>query len=79
MTSAISGDKLGGLTDHLGGLPDSEQVLSGLSDRGKPCRERARELGDKLSGLEFAGFSRQKTESGALEPEFGGSGSTFDA
>ena len=36
----VSGDKLGGLTDRLGGLPDSEQVLGGLSDRGKPCGER---------------------------------------
>ena len=45
--------------------------------------------GDKLSGLEFAGFSRQNTDFGALRTpgagfrrktsEFGGPGRTFDA
>ena len=44
---------------------------------------------DKLSGLEFAGFSRQNTDFGALQTpgagfrrktsEFGGPGCTFDA
>ena len=45
--------------------------------------------GDKLSGLEFAGFSGEKTDFGASRTpgagfrrktsEFGGPGSTFDA
>ena len=45
--------------------------------------------GDKLGGLEFAGFSRQNTDFGALQTpgpgfrrktsEFGGPGCTFDA
>ena len=45
--------------------------------------------GDKLGGLEFAGFSRQNTDFGALQTpgagfrrktsEFGGLGCTFDA
>ena len=49
----ISGDKLGGLTDHLGGLPCSEQVLA-LSDRGKPCNSGTWSWG------RFAHFCNQK-------------------
>ena len=80
-------------------LPDSEQVLGGLSDRGKPCGERVpgtgaafahfcdqkasgdkeKTNGDKLSGLEFAGFSGQKTEFGARRTVFGGKRANLEA
>ena len=68
--------KLGGLTDHLGGLSD----LGGLSGRRRSsgtgpgfahfCTQKASgdeavTSGDEFSGLEFAGFSGQKTEFGA--------------
>ena len=92
----ISGDKLGGLTDHLGGLSDSEpgprravgprKTLRRRSSGTGPgfahfCTQKASgdeavTSGDKFSGLEFAGFSGQKTEFGAL---FGGKRANLEA
>ena len=94
-------DHLGGLPDSeqvLGGLSDrgkpcGERVpgtgaaFAHFCDQ-KASGDKAVTSGDEFSGLEFAGFSGQKTEFGARRTsgagfrrktsELGGSGTTFD-
>ena len=82
-TGDFGGDELGGLSRyvekprradvHLGGLPRQTLAGSGAVPRRADVLETGDFGGDELGGLEFAGFSRQNTDFGALQtPVFAG-------
>ena len=96
MTSAVtrSADHLGGLSDSEPGPRRAVGPRKTLRRRSlgtgpgfahfctqKASSDKAVTSGNELSGLEFAGFSGQKTEFGArrLEPVFGGKRANLEA
>ena len=76
-TGDFGGDELGGLSRyvekprradvHLGGLARQTLAGSGAVPRRADVLETGDFGGDELGGLEFAGFSRQNTDFGALQ------------